>query len=107
MAADDDGGDFFIPVVVETVTVLLMLGSVTVSFTVVTGYGAAAVVIGVEVGCVVVTAGVTADFPVVVVDAVGVSVGVVEDPGTVVVCTFPTGFVVVSVIVLVLEMDPA
>lgn len=107
MAADDDGSDFFVTVVVETVTVLLMLGSVTVSLTVVTGCGAAAVVIDVEVGCVVVTAGVTADFPVVVLDNVGVSVGVVKVPDTVVVCTFPTGFVVVSVIVLVLEMDPA
>lgn len=106
MAADDDGGDFFIPVVVETVTVLLTLGSVTVSFTVVTRCGVAAVVIGVEVGCVVVTAGVTADFPVVVLDTVGVSIGVVEVTGTVVVCTFPTG-VAVSVTVLVLEMDPA
>lgn len=107
MAADDDGGDFFIPGVVETVTVLLTLGGVTVSFAVVTGCGAAAVVIGVKVGCVVVTAGVTADFPVVVLDTVGVSVGVVEVPGTVVVCTFPKGFAVVSVIALVLEMDPA
>lgn len=107
MAANDDGGDFFIPVVVETVTVLLTLGSVTVSFTVVRGCGASAVVIGVEVGCVVVTAGVTADCPVVVLDAAGVSVGVVEVPGAVIVCTFPKGFAVVSVIVLVFEMDPA
>lgn len=48
---------------------------------------------------------VTADFVVVVVDIVGV--GVVEVPGTAVVCTFSTGFAVVAVLVPVLEMDPA
>lgn len=50
MEADDDGGDVFIPEVVETETVTLTLLSVTVAFTVVVGCVAAAVVGSVEVG---------------------------------------------------------